>query len=57
MPRDLAVRTSGPIYECLPGTAVFFDKAPEHLVQQTRDQLAQLEKDHAATKAALDKLG
>jgi valyl-tRNA synthetase len=35
----------------------YVDKAPEHLVQQTRDQLAQLEKDHAATKAALDKLG
>ncbi len=35
----------------------YVDKAPEHLVQQTRDQLTQLEKDHAATKAALDKLG
>lgn len=35
----------------------YVDKAPEHLVQQTRDQLAQLEKDHAATKAALDSLG
>ncbi|MFG0315294.1 MAG: class I tRNA ligase family protein, partial [Phycisphaerales bacterium] len=35
----------------------YVDKAPEHLVQQTRDQLAQLEKDHAATKAALYKLG
>ncbi len=35
----------------------YVDKAPAHLVQQTRDQLAQLEKDQAATKAALDKLG
>lgn len=35
----------------------YVDKAPAHLVQQTRDQLAQLEKDHAATKAALEKLG
>lgn len=34
----------------------YVDKAPAHLVQQTRDQLTQLEKDHAATKAALDKL-
>ncbi len=35
----------------------YVDKAPAHLVEQTRAQLAQLEKDHAATKAALDKLG
>ncbi len=35
----------------------YVDKAPAHLVQQTRDQLAQLEKDQAATKAALDKIG
>jgi valyl-tRNA synthetase len=35
----------------------YVDKAPAHLVEQTRDQLAQLEKDQAATKAALDKLG
>ncbi|MFG0244707.1 MAG: valine--tRNA ligase [Phycisphaerales bacterium JB052] len=34
----------------------YVDKAPAHLVEQTRNQLAQLEKDHAATKAALDKL-
>lgn len=35
----------------------YTDKAPAHLVQQTRDQLAGLEKDRDATKSALDKLG
>ncbi|MCA9274780.1 MAG: valine--tRNA ligase [Phycisphaerales bacterium] len=35
----------------------YVDKAPAHLVEQTRAQLAQLEKDHAATQAALEKLG
>ena len=35
----------------------YIDKAPAHLVEQTRDQLAQLEKDRDATKSALDKLG
>ncbi len=35
----------------------YTDKAPAHLVQQTRDQLAQLERDHAATTAALGRLG
>jgi len=35
----------------------YTDKAPAHLVQQTRDQLEQLEKDRDATKSALDKLG
>ena len=34
----------------------YTDKAPAHLVQQTRDQLAGLEKDRDATKSALDKL-
>ncbi len=34
----------------------YTDKAPAHLVQQTRDQLAELVKDRDATKAALDKL-
>jgi valyl-tRNA synthetase len=35
----------------------YTDKAPAHLVQQTRDQLAQLEKDRDATHSALGKLG
>lgn len=35
----------------------YVDKAPEHLVQQTRDQLAQLVKDREATQAALGNLG
>ncbi|MGV6815084.1 MAG: valine--tRNA ligase [Phycisphaerales bacterium] len=35
----------------------YTEKAPAHLVQQTRDQLAGLEKDRDATRAALDKLG
>lgn len=35
----------------------YVDKAPEHLVQQTRDQLAQLIKDREATQAALGNLG
>ncbi len=35
----------------------YTDKAPAHLVQQTRDQLAGLEKDRDATKSALEKLG
>ena len=35
----------------------YTDKAPAHLVQQTRDQLAGLEKDRDATQSALDKLG
>ena len=35
----------------------YTDKAPAHLVEQTRDQLAGLEKDRDATKSALDKLG
>ncbi len=34
----------------------YTEKAPAHLVQQTRDQLAQLEKDRNATQSALDKL-
>ncbi len=34
----------------------YTDKAPAHLVQQTRDQLAGLIKDRDATKSALDKL-
>lgn len=35
----------------------YTDKAPPHLVQQTRDQLTQLEKDRDATQSALGKLG
>ena len=35
----------------------YTEKAPPHLVQQTRDQLAGLEKDRDATQSALDKLG
>ncbi len=35
----------------------YVDKAPAHLVQQTRDQLTQLEQDRDATQSALDKLG
>ncbi len=35
----------------------YTDKAPAHLVEQTRDQLTQLEKDRDATRSALDKLG
>jgi len=35
----------------------YTDKAPAHLVQQTRDQLSGLEKDRDATKSALEKLG
>jgi valyl-tRNA synthetase len=35
----------------------YTDKAPAHLVQQTRDQLVKLENDRDVTKSALDQLG